>query len=62
MSFKKIEDRLIKYLMSYTDESGYIILNKTNKEMANDIASSREVVSRTLKKLENDNKIKFKSN
>lgn len=48
--------------MSYTDESGYIILNKTNKEMANDIASSREVVSRTLKKLENDNKIKFKSN
>lgn len=48
--------------MSYTDESGYIILNKTNEEMANDIASSREVVSRTLKKLENDNKIKFKSN
>jgi len=62
LSFKKIEDRLVIYLKNYTDKSGYVVLNKTNKEVANDIASSREVVSRTLKKLEIDQKIKFKSN
>lgn len=60
LSFKKIEDRLLFYLKSYTDKSGYVVLNKTNKEVAKDIASSREVVSRTLKKLQNDQKIKFK--
>jgi len=60
LSFKKVEDRLLFYLKSYTDKSGYVVLNKTNKEVAKDIASSREVVSRTLKKLQNDQKIKFK--
>lgn len=60
LSFKKIEDRLLLYLKNYTDKSGYVVLNKTNKEVAKDIASSREVVSRTLKKLLNDQKIRFK--
>ena len=59
LSFKKIEDRILNYLNSYKNESGDFILNKTNSEIANDIASSREVVSRTLKKLENDRKIKL---
>jgi len=59
LSFKKVEDRLIKYLDNYKDQSGSIKINKTFKEIARDIASSREVVSRSLKKLQNDNKIKF---
>ena len=61
LSFKKIEDRLLKYLDNFKDESGFISLSKSNKEIARDIASSREVVSRTLKKLENDQKIRLKS-
>lgn len=61
LSFKKIEDRLLKYLDNFKDESGLIFLSKSNKEIAKDIASSREVVSRTLKKLENDQKIRLKS-
>jgi len=59
LSFKKVEDRLIKYLDNYKDQSGNIKIDKTFKEIARDIASSREVVSRSLKKLQNDNKIKF---
>ena len=59
LSFKKVEDRLIKYLNNYKDQNGYIQIDKTLKEIARDIASSREVVSRTLKKLQNDNKIKL---
>ena len=59
LSFKKVEDRLIKYLNNYKDRNGYIKIDKTLKEIARDIASSREVVSRTLKKLQNDNKIKL---
>ena len=59
LSFKKVEDRLIKYLNNYKDQNGYIKVDKTLKEIARDIASSREVVSRTLKKLQNDNKIKL---
>ena len=59
LSFKKVEDRLIKYLNIYKDQNGYIKVDKTLKEIARDIASSREVVSRTLKKLQNDNKIKL---
>ena len=59
LSFKKVEDRLIKYLNNYKDQNGYIKIDKTLKEIARDIASSREVVSRTLKKLQNDNKIKL---
>ena len=59
LSFKKVEDRLIKYLNNYKDRNGYIKIDKTLKEIARDIASSREVVSRTLKKLQNDKKIKL---
>ena len=59
LSFKKVEDRLIKYLNNYKDQNGYIKVDKTLKEIARDIASSREVVSRTIKKLQNDNKIKL---
>ena len=59
LSFKKVEDRLIKYLNNYKDQNGYIQIDKTLKEIARDIASSREVVSRTLKKLQNDKKIKL---
>ena len=59
LSFKKVEDRLMKYLNIHKDQNGYIKIDKTLKEIARDIASSREVVSRTLKKLQNDNKIKL---
>ncbi|MGC6478994.1 MAG: Crp/Fnr family transcriptional regulator [Flavobacteriaceae bacterium] len=61
LSFKKIEGRLISYLENYTDHEGFVSISKTNSEIAKNIATSREVVSRTLKKLENDGKIKFKS-
>ena len=59
LSFKKVEDRLVKYLNKFKDKGGIIKIDKTLKEIARDIASSREVVSRTLKKLQNENKIKL---
>ena len=59
LSFMKIEDRLLYYLKANADENGRVTLNKNNQKIAKDIATSREVVSRTLKKLENDEKIKY---
>lgn len=59
LSFKKIEDRLLNYLIKSKNDYGEVRLDKSNQVIANDIATSREVVSRTLKKLEFDQKIKF---
>lgn len=58
LSFQKIEERLMNYLKESLNQNGNSFLRKTQKQIANDIATSREVVSRTLKKLENENKIK----
>lgn len=50
--FMNLEERLIKYLNNKTTISGKRELNITHQEIANDLGTAREVVSRTLKKLE----------
>ena len=55
ISFKKIDARLKAYLIKHSNNSGEINLNKTHKQIANDLGTSREVISRTLKKIEFEN-------
>ena len=52
LSFKKIDARLKAYLKKHSSNSGEINLSKTHKQIANDLGTSREVISRTLKKIE----------
>ena len=54
ISFKKIDDRLKTYLNKHLNDSGEISISKTHKQIANDLGTSREVISRTLKKIEVD--------
>lgn len=55
--FNKIEDRLMHYFKNKQHITGSPIIQLTHQEMANDLGTAREVVSRTLKKLEQDKKI-----
>ena len=61
IAFKNMDERLEFYLKrSKTD--GKKILNLTHQEIADDLNSSREVISRLLKKMEQLGKIKLNRN
>ena len=52
VAFKKIDERLMDYLKAKTEAVQSNILNITHQEIANDLSTSREVISRLLKQLE----------
>ncbi len=58
LNFSSIEDRLSDYLYYNADESN--IVSATHEMMARDIGSSREVVSRQLKKFEKQGLLEIK--
>ena len=62
LAFLKLDDRLHKYLTKQVDlkHSGHISI--THQEIANDLHTSRVVVSRLLKALEHEGKIKLGRN
>jgi CRP/FNR family transcriptional regulator, anaerobic regulatory protein len=57
-AFKKMDERLLSYLQKRTDVLGNNAFNMTHQEMALELNTSREVVSRLLKKLEQNKQIK----
>lgn len=57
IAFHKLDDRLVNYLQEKADATGSPLLNLSHGQIANDLATSREVVSRLLKKLENDGRL-----
>lgn len=57
LSFKKIDERLLSYLKNSIDEKGTVDLNKSHKQIAYDLSTSREVITRSLKKLQIEGKI-----
>lgn len=57
LAFQKLDERLIHYLKEKSRLTGLTVLNLSHTEIANDLASSREVISRLLKKLELDGKL-----
>lgn len=55
IAFKKMDQRLIDYLKKRNEQTGETVFEGTHSEIANDLATSREVISRLLKSLEKDN-------
>lgn len=62
IAFKNMDERLEFYLKRSKPDSGKLILNLTHQEIADDLNSSREVISRLLKKMEQLGKIKLNRN
>jgi len=57
IAFGKMDDRLIHYLKDKSKAHHSPLLNISHQQIADELATSREVVSRLLKKLENDKKL-----
>lgn len=62
IAFKKMDERLLNYLNDKRKFSDHNMINSTHQQIADDLHTSRVVVSRLLKKLENDGQIKLKRN
>ena len=62
IAFMKLDERLIKYFTDKNKNSGSTTYNGTHQELALQLNSSREVISRLLKKLEQNGKIKLSRN
>ncbi|TLX74731.1 Crp/Fnr family transcriptional regulator [Labilibacter sediminis] len=59
IAFMKMDERLERYLSERSKELNAKILNLTHQEIASDLNTSREVVSRLLKQLEKLGRIKL---
>lgn len=57
IAFQKLDDRLVNYLDEKAKVTGSAVLNLSHEQIANDLATSRVVISRLLKKLENEKKL-----
>jgi len=58
ISFKNIDERLIEYLDKKSDAGKNKFIHLTHREIAEELGTAREVVSRLLKQLEKQGKIK----
>ena len=62
IAFRNMDERLEFYLKRAKTDSGNLILNLTHQQIADDLNSSREVISRLLKKMEQLGKIRLNRN
>jgi CRP/FNR family transcriptional regulator len=62
IAFKKMDERLIDYLVQLSEERNTNTLLGTHQEIADDLHTSREVISRLLKQLEKMGKIRLSRN
>jgi len=58
----KLDERLVKYFIDRHKKSGATTYSGTHQMLALKLNSSREVISRQLKKLENEGKIEISRN
>lgn len=59
LAFLKMDARLYKYLTDKVKLTASSTLNITHQEISEDLHTSRVVISRILKQLENEEKIKL---
>jgi CRP/FNR family transcriptional regulator len=59
LTFSNKEKRLEEYLLKEANIKNTTEIHHSHQEIANELGSSREVISRLLKKLENDGKIEL---
>lgn len=57
IAFKKMDDRLISYLKEKSRIIDSPLLNISHQQIADEMGTNRVVISRLLKKLENDKKL-----
>ncbi len=62
IAFLKMDNRLFKYLKDKAYVNHNDVINVTHQEIANDLHTSRVVISRLLKKLETEQKIELNRN
>lgn len=62
IAFQQLDDRLTKYLADKAELKGTRIIETTHQQIALDLNSSREVISRLLKQLERQGDIKLSRN
>ncbi|HLW32728.1 MAG TPA: Crp/Fnr family transcriptional regulator [Aequorivita sp.] len=62
IAFMNMDERLVKYLRDKQKVGGEPVINSTHQEIAYELHTSRVVVSRLLKKLENFGKIELNRN
>ena len=59
LAFKTLNERLLEYLLNNAHQQGNDILAMSHQQIANELGTTREVVSRLLKKLEKEQRIKL---
>jgi CRP/FNR family transcriptional regulator len=62
VAFKNMDERLEFYLKRYLNETGSKTIEVSHQDIAYDLNSSREVISRLLKKMEQMGKVKLNRN
>ncbi|HEX5170030.1 MAG TPA: Crp/Fnr family transcriptional regulator [Cyclobacteriaceae bacterium] len=62
IAFKSMDERLEFYLQNLAQKFNQNELNITHQQIADDLNSSREVISRLLKKMEKEKKLKLNRN
>ena len=62
IAFLKMDERLLKYLKDKSMITNSMVISNTHQEIAHELHTSRVVVSRLLKKLENQGMIKLNRN
>lgn len=62
LAFMKMDERLFKYLIDHVKLNASKTIAKTHQDISEDLNTSRVVISRILKQLENEQKIKLSRN
>ncbi|AEA45496.1 Crp/Fnr family transcriptional regulator [Fluviicola taffensis] len=57
IAFQRLDERLVHYLKEKSKSTHSTVINLSHEQIAIDLSSSREVISRLLKRLEKDNKV-----
>lgn len=57
IAFQKLDERLVGYLREKSRATGSTLINLSHEQIATELATSRVVISRLLKRLENDKKV-----
>ena len=57
IAFQKLDERLITYLKEKSKATNSTLVNLSHQQIADELATSRVVISRLLKSLENENKL-----
>ena len=60
--FDKMDKRLLDYLLEKVKLTKKNPLKISHRQIASELGTAREVISRVMKKLENENKVKQHSN